>query len=103
MQIQHADNASNRKNNYDIFNINSDARCINKLSIIMKWAYKKNAEQNKNSNQHASSHYDIHLKSHASNNVSYIQHSDQISFDTQNHNLTHRFRCKQIRNDTLKL
>ena len=50
MQIQHADNISNKKNNHDIFNINSDARCMNELLVMMKWVCKKNVEQNENSN-----------------------------------------------------
>ena len=103
MQIQHADNASDRKNNHDILNIDSDARHMSELSVIMKWACKKNAEQNENSNQCASSHYNIHLKSHISNSVLHIQHSNQISLDTWSHNLTHEFRCEQVRNNTLKL
>ena len=103
MQIQHADNASNKRDNYDTLNIDLNARCMSKLSATMRWAHKKNAEQNENSNQHASSHHSIHLKSHASNNVSHIQCSDQINLDAWNHNLTHRFRCEQIRNDMSKL
>ena len=82
MQIQHANNASDKKNNHDILNINSDVRCMSELSVIMRQACKKNAEQNENSNQHASLHYDIHLKNHASNSMSYIQHSNQINLDT---------------------
>ena len=82
IQIQHADNALDKKNNHDTFNINSDVRCINEFSIMMRQACKKNAEQNENSNQCANSHHDIHLKSHASNSMSHIQHSDQISLDT---------------------
>ena len=54
---------------------------MNEFSVTIRQAHKKNAEQNENSNQHVSLHYDIHLKSHASNSMSYIQHSDQISFD----------------------
>ena len=103
MQIQHADNASDKKNNYDIFNISLNVRCMSELSIMMKQACKKNAEQNKNSNQCANLHHDIHLKSHASNSMSHIQCSDQINLDTQSHNLTHRFECEQIRNDMSEL
>ena len=44
MQIQHASNTSNKKNNHDIFNINSDAKHMNELLIIMRQACKKNAE-----------------------------------------------------------
>ena len=72
MQIQHANNISDKKNNHDIFNIDLNARHISKFSATMKWAYKENAEQNEDLNQHASSHHSIHLKNHASNNVSYI-------------------------------
>ena len=55
---------------------------MNELLIMMRQAHKKNTEQNEDSNQHASLHHDIHLKSHASNNMLHIQHSDQISLDT---------------------
>ena len=36
MQIQHADNASDRKNNHDIFNINSDAKHMSEFSATMR-------------------------------------------------------------------
>ena len=81
MQIQHADNTSDRKDNHDTLNIDSDTRCMSEFSATMRQACKKNAEQNENSNQHANSYHDIHLKSHASNSMSHIQHSNQISFD----------------------
>ena len=76
---------------------------MSKFSVIMRWACKENAEQNKNLNQHASSHHSIHLKSHASNSTSHIQCSDQISFDTWNHNLIHEFRHEWVENNMLKL
>ena len=60
----------------------TDARCMSELSATMRQAHKEDAEQNEDSNQCASSHHDIHLKSHASNSMSHIQHSDQISLDT---------------------
>ena len=82
MQIQHADNTSDRKDNHDILNINSSTRHMSEFSATMRQACKENTEQNENSNQHASSHHSIHLKSHASNNMSHIQHNDQISLDT---------------------
>ena len=72
MQIQHADNVSDKKNNHDIFNINLNARHMNEFSITMKQTYKKNAEQNENLNQCINSHHNIHLKSHASNSMSHI-------------------------------
>ena len=72
MQIQHADNASDKKNNHNTLNIDSSIRCMSELSIMMKQACKKNAEQNKNSNQHTSSYHSIHLKSHTSNSTSHI-------------------------------
>ena len=50
MQIQHANNVLNKKNNHDIFNINLNARYMSELSVMMKQACKKNAEQNKNLN-----------------------------------------------------
>ena len=103
IQIQHADNASDKKNNHDILNIDLSVKYMSELLIMMRWACKKNAKQNKNSNQHASSHYDIHLKNHISNNVSHIQCSDQISLNTWNCSLTHRSECEQIENDMLKL
>ena len=103
MQIQHADNASDKKNNHDILNIDLNARCMSELSAIIRQACKKNAEQNEDSNQHASLHHDIHLKSHASNSASHIQCSDQINLDIQSHSLTHESECEQIRNDMLKL
>ena len=103
IQIQHADNVSNRKDNYNTLNISSDARHMSKFSAMMRQAHKENAEQNEDSNQHTSSHHDIHLKSHVSNSVSYIQCSNQINLDTQNCSLTHRSECEWIRNDTLKL
>ena len=90
MQIQHAGNASDRKDNHDTLNISSSTKCMSELSVIMRQACKKNAEQNEDSNQHASLHHSIHLRNHTSNNISHIQHSDQISLDTQNHSLTHR-------------
>ena len=71
-QIQHTDNTSNWRDNHDILNINSDVKHMSRFSVIMKWACKKNAEQNENSNQHASSYHDIYLKSHASNSISHI-------------------------------
>ena len=55
---------------------------MSEFSAMMRWACKENAEQNEDLNQHASSHHDIHLKSHASNNILYIQCSDQINLDT---------------------
>ena len=64
---------------------------MSELSATMKQAHKEDAEQNEDSNQHASSYHDIHLKSHASNSMSHIQCSDQISLDTQSCNLTHEF------------
>ena len=36
MQIQHADNASDRKNNHDTFNIDLNTRCMSEFSIMMK-------------------------------------------------------------------
>ena len=103
IQIQHANNASNKRNNHDTLNIDSNVKCMNEFSAIMRWAHKENAEQNEDSNQHASLHHDIHLKSHASNSVSHIQCSDQISLDIWSCSLTHRSEHKQIENDTLKL
>ena len=50
MQIQHADNTSDRRDNHNILNISSDARCMSKLSATIKQAYKEDAEQNKDSN-----------------------------------------------------
>ena len=76
---------------------------MSEFSATMRQAHKENAEQNEDSNQHASSHHSIHLKSHTSNSISYIQHNDQISFDTWSHSLTHRSECEQIRNDTSEL
>ena len=81
MQIQHTNNTSNKRDNYDIFNIDSDARYMSELSVMMKQAHKKNTEQNKNSNQCTSSHHDIHLKNHVSNSMSHIQYNNQISLD----------------------
>src|SRR5204862_7347714 len=98
-----ADNTSDKRDNYDTFNINSNARCMNELSVMMRQAHKKDAEQNEDSNQCANSHHDIHLKSHTSNSMSHIQCSDQISLDTQSHSLTHRSECEQIRNNILKI
>ena len=69
---------------------------MSKFSATMRQAHKENAEQNEDSNQHASSHHDIHLRSHTDNSVSHIQYSDQISLDTQNHNLTHKSEYEQI-------
>ena len=102
-QIQHAGNTSDRRDNHDILNISSNARHMSEFSAIMKQAHKEDAEQNEDSNQYASSYYDIHLKSHASNSVSHIQHSDQINLDTWSCSLTHRSECKQIRNNTSEL
>jgi len=76
---------------------------MNEFSVTMRWACKENAEQNENSNQHTSLYYNIHLKSHASNSMSYIQHSNQINLDTQNCNLTYKSECKWVRNNTSKL
>ena len=103
MQIQHANNASDRQNNHDTFNIDLSAKHMNELSAMMRQACKENAEQNENSNQHASLHHNIHLKNHASNSMSHIQHNDQISLDAQNHNLIHELKHKQIRNDMSEL
>ena len=50
MQIQHADNASDRRDNHDILNIDLNVKCMSELSAIMRWACKKNAEQNEDSN-----------------------------------------------------
>ena len=36
MQIQHADNISNKKNNHDTFNINSDAKYMSEFSAMIK-------------------------------------------------------------------
>ena len=55
---------------------------MSELSAMMRQTCKENAEQNEDLNQYTSLHYDIYLKNHASNNVSHIQHNDQISFDT---------------------
>ena len=44
IQIQHADNISDKKNNHDTFNIDSDAKYMNELSITMRQTHKKNAE-----------------------------------------------------------
>ena len=76
---------------------------MSEFSVTIKQAHKENAEQNEDSNQHTNSHHSIHLKNHTSNSMSYIQHSDQISFDTQSHSLTHRLECEQIRNDISEL
>ena len=76
---------------------------MSKFSITMRWAHKKNTEQNKNSNQHASLHHSIHLRSYTSNSVSHIQCSDQISFDTWSCSLTHRSGREQVRNDMSEL
>ena len=76
---------------------------MSKFSTIIKWTHKKNAEQNENLNQCASLYHDIHLKSHASNSMSHIQCNDQINLDAQSCNLTHKFRCEQIRNDMSEL
>ena len=76
---------------------------MSEFSATIRQACKEDAEQNKDSNQHASLHHDIHLKSHASNSVSHIQHSDQISLGTQNCSLTHRPEHEQIENNTSKL
>ena len=35
--------------------------------------------------------------------MSHIQHSDQISLDTQSHSLTHKLKYEQIRNDMSEL
>ena len=45
---------------------------MSKFSAMIRWIYKKNAEQNKDLNQCASLHHDIYLRSHASNSMSYI-------------------------------
>ena len=50
MQIQYASNISDKKNNHDILNIDLNARCMSEFLIMMKQAYKENAEQNENSN-----------------------------------------------------
>ena len=50
MQIQHANNISDKKNNHDILNIDSNARCMSRLSAMMRQAHKEDAEQNENSN-----------------------------------------------------
>ena len=76
---------------------------MSELSVIMRWTCKENAEQNEDSNQCASLYYNIHLKNHASNNILYIQHNDQISLDTQSYSLTFRFRYEQIKNNMSKL
>ena len=81
IQIQHANNISNKKNNHDILNIDLNVRYMNEFSVMMRQACKKNAEQNENSNQHASLHHNIHLKSHVNNSMLHIQYSNQISFD----------------------
>ena len=44
MQIQHADNALDKKDNHDTFNIDSNTRYMSEFSIMIKQAYKKNAE-----------------------------------------------------------
>ena len=44
MQIQHADNASDKKDNYNILNIDSSVRCMSELSAMIKQAHKKNIE-----------------------------------------------------------
>ena len=36
MQIQHADNASDKKDNHDILNIDSNAKYMSELSVTMK-------------------------------------------------------------------
>ena len=50
MQIQHANNASDKKDNHDILNIDLNIRYMSELSAMMRWACKKNAEQNEDSN-----------------------------------------------------
>ena len=50
MQIQHADNASDKKDNHDTLNIDLNVKCMSEFSVMMKWACKEDAEQNKNSN-----------------------------------------------------
>ena len=49
-QIQHAGNTSDRRDNHDILNINSDARHMSEFSAMMRWACKEDAEQNEDSN-----------------------------------------------------
>ena len=36
MQIQHANNISNKKNNHNTFNINLNAKCMSEFLIMMK-------------------------------------------------------------------
>ena len=50
MQIQHANNASDKKDNHDILNIDLSAKHMSEFSTTMKQACKENAEQNENSN-----------------------------------------------------
>ena len=50
MQIQHANNISDKKNNHDILNINSNVKHMNEFSAMIRWAHKENAEQNEDSN-----------------------------------------------------
>ena len=41
MQIQHANNTSNKKNNYDILNISLNIRHMNEFSATIKQTHKK--------------------------------------------------------------
>ena len=44
MQIQHADNISNKRDNYNTLNISSDIKHMSKLSATMRQACKEDAE-----------------------------------------------------------
>ena len=50
IQIQYVDNALDKKNNHNILNIDLNTRYMSELSVMMRWACKKNAEQNENLN-----------------------------------------------------
>ena len=76
---------------------------MSEFSAMIRQAYKENAEQNENLNQYTNSHHSIYLKSHASNSMSHIQHSDQISLDTQNHSLIHRLEHEWVENNISEL
>ena len=76
---------------------------MSEFSATIKQACKENVEQNEDSNQCTNSHHDIHLKNHASNSMSHIQYSDQISFDTWSYSLTHESEHEWVKNDMLKL